>query len=491
MDKNTSTPFFLFIGGSDHEGAVSKLKAAGFGYKKKLMESRVENWDTIVSLLSDDNLTGVLVKLRTHTYKLIANGRYAGAGERLFTALKKVPHIIFVHETCMFGTDDEEETGEGQQTDEEILSHDELTRLQAIYEPVPDEDDEWDWDDDLDRSAGRWNYHGHVFEPPSPDVRNHVNALLSKHDLNVVPYVKNAELTVMALAFIDQNEKNLIFRVYVPEGRIWAVESEKVLNLFRDYLSKVSGLNVRQDQYRTNKGTIYEFFGDHTLDPSTLPTEFNDFSDLLDLCITAPDSASKLLHDKSISANVVTEIVQRYAKEARRLHVDLKHERERKILSIRQRMESELVDVVPVEADWNSLTQLVDSLVPPIGGVSSALGFNTHGNTTPNIVAGTVNLNYKPQLFEKVEGFVAQEVLGTQNFGTEAADLIRLISEHGGLRKAELISAVHEIEDADAHNEDRLTAAKKLKTFMFKVGEKIGDVGLELLKTYIEKQFGL
>lgn len=413
-----------------------------------MLESQVSNWETITQILADEHLRAVIVKLTTYTYSLITRPHYDTAARKLFASLKSVPHIVFVHETILTGIDPGE----------------------------PDEPE----------SDYRWGKHS--FDLPDPITRTKVNALMDEYELNVVPYEKNAELTAMALTFIDQNEKNLIFRIYVPEGRMWSAESEKVLHLFRDYLTKVSGLKVRQDQYKTNQGTVYELFSDQVLAPTTLPAEFNDFSNFLDLCLTEPQHAAQLLDQKSVNHRIIDEIVDRYAKEAKRLHVDLKHERERKLLSIRHRMESELVDIVPTSSDWTSLNQLIDSLVPTVGGISSVLGLNAlHAAHTPT----HLTLNFKPQIISQVKGFVAQEVSGNQHFGAEATGLLKLIDEHAGAKKAELVSAVQEVEDADTDSGDRLTAAQKLKSFLFKVGEKVTDVGFDLLTSYIEKKIGL
>lgn len=450
--KTELTPFFLFLGESDREGATSKLKAAGWEYKKKRLESRLENWESIFEYLRAENLSGVLAKLNNATYELMARPTYAEATERLFSTLRHLPHIIFVHESFF--------TGVSERT------------------PSPDatEDDPYFWT-------------GSYFEPPEPQVVEYIHALMDQYELNVVPYRKNAELTVMASAFIDQNERNLIFRLYVPTGRMWAMEADKLLQLFRDYLGKVSGLRVRQDQYTTNQGVVYEFFGDHALDPATLPKEFDEFSKLLDMCIASPSEATQMLVERSVDARSVHEIVERYAKEAKRLHVDLKHERERRVLSIRHRMESELVDVAGAQIDWDELNNLVDLSVPRLGGVSSAIGFGA--SSSAPMMPGNITINVRPQIISSVQGIVAQEVSGTQKFGIEASQLIELVKLYGGSRTAELTSAVYEIEDADANQADRLSARQKLKNFLYKTAGKVGDVAFGVLQSYIESKLGL
>lgn len=447
---NEVTPFFLFLGESDREGAISKVKAAGWEYKKKRLESKLENWETIFEILAAQDLSGVLVKLVNTTYDLMARADYADATRRLFSLMQHVPNIVFVHESFFSG---------------ETQPEDELT------------------------FENRYGFHPDYFALPPAPVLEQIHRLMDEHELNVVPYRKNAELSVLASAFIDQNERNLIFRFYVPSGRMWALEADKLLQLFRDYLGKVSGLRVRQDQYSTNQGVVYEFFGDRSLDPATLPREFDEFSKLLDMCVSSPTTATEMLVNKSVPDSAVHEIVDRYAKEARRLHVDLKQERERRLLSIRHRMESELIEVGGSEIDWDALNALVDHSVPRVGGVSSALGF---GAPTPAVsTPSSLTINVNPQYIHSVQGIVAQEVSGTQNFGIEANQLIELVKLYGGSRANELTSAVFEIEDSDANQADRLAARQKLKAFLYKTAGKMGDVAFGVLQSYIESKLGL
>lgn len=444
------TPFFLFLGESDREGAISKVKAAGWEYRKKRLESKLENWETIFEILKAPHLSGVLIKLINTTYRLMADAEYAGATKRLFSLIQHVPHIIFVHESFFTG----ENKREGEHTHEDPYGFD------------PD-----------------------YFALPPTSVIEQIHRLMDEYDLNVVPYRKNVELSVLASSFVDQNERNLIFRFYVPSGRMWALEADKLLQLFRDYLGKVSGLRVRQDQYSTKQGVVYEFFGDHSLDPAMLPREFDDFSKLLDMCVSSPATATQMLVAKSVADSAVHEIVNRYAKEARRLHVDLKQDRERRLLSIRHRMESELADVSDSGIELEALYALVDQTVPKVDGVASALGFG--GPTSAGNAPNSVTVNVNPQFISSVRGIVAHEVSGTQNFGVEAGQLMEFVKLYGGSRTNELTSAVFEFEDPDANQADKLAARQKLKSFLYKTAGKIGDVAFGVLQTYIESKLGI
>lgn len=451
-DDHDEKPFFLFLGESDREGVVSKLKAAGVYYEKKRLESTVGNWESILSYFEDDELftkpplAGVLVKLTSKAINLMLSGEYEVVCKRLMDHLRHISHIIFVHESFF-----------SMQSDVSLDSEDEL-----LY--------------------------GQFFGEVTDKERMLVNSLVVEYELNLIPFKTNAELSVLAMEFIDGSERNLILRLYVPVGRMWAGEMDKLLGLFRDYLNRVSGLSVRQEQYSTAQGTIYEFYGDASFDPSTLPQEFEDFSKLLDICAANPEAGHRMLAETGLDEEAVEEIVQRYAKEAKRLHVDLKHERERKILGIRHRLEAELTDVMGANADWAAINDVVDRHVPKLTGVSSAIGFgegSVRAQAPPAVtyLVGT-------QVIGNVTGIVAQEVSGTRNIGVQAGEILELVREFGGQNTPHLVSDVYELEDKDAKSESRLTARQRLKAFLYGLRGKATDSAIELLQAYIQSKLG-
>jgi hypothetical protein len=227
--------FFLFIGNTVPEGAASHLKTAGNFYSHKKLDSRPENWEAIIELVMDPDLLGVIAKLTGHDYGLLLSDRYELVAPRLLAGLPRVRHVIFIHETTLTGQYDDPPA--------------------VRFHP----------DDEIDAMV-----RDHYFAPPPNETRLAVNRLLEKHELNLVPYRTNAELSVLASAFVEENEKNLLFRIYVPAGRIYAAEAEKLLSLFRIWITEVKGQRVRQDDYRTPSGQVFEFFGVERLTSSEL-----------------------------------------------------------------------------------------------------------------------------------------------------------------------------------------------------------------------------
>ena len=431
-------PFFLLVGNVSGESVTSQLKAAKIRYEIKILQSSVENWKKTVRFLRSDQLIGAIVPLPARVLRQIASDEYEKVGHELFEALEKRPHIAFIHESYYAGQ-------------------------------MPSTEDYYQF--------------GYITE----EEREKFEAMRAKYDIDLVPYRTNAEMVVTATEFVDTVAKNLLFRMYIPEGRMWSRETSKILDLFRDYLSKVAGIQVRHEQFTTANGVVHELYGDRAISAETLPQKFEGFSEFLDTCVKNPEKAMTLLRLDNFDSRTISEIVDRYSKEGRRLHVDLKQERERKLLGIRHRMEAELTDS-DARLNFESIYQLVETVLPRSDGLGSAVLLGGPPVVAPN---AAITINVRPQIIEQVNGIVAQEVSGNQNFGPDAAEILSLIQIHAGSKVTDLVSAIHELEDKDSKVQTKLSAVQKLKAFAYAAGGKLTDVGLGLLQAYIEKKAGL
>lgn len=432
----------LFIGNADTEAATAKLHATDKLYKRKMLESSIENWRSISSYFDDYDVTCAVVKLTKVAIDTLAHHEYSAIANELLSKLSKVPNLILAHEGLM------------------------------LIDQAGD-----DIDDD----------HYSFFEAPSADVLETVYALFNEYDLRVTPYKKNAELSVLTSSFIEKNEHNLIFRIYVPAERIWANEAEKLLELFRGYLQKVAGFNARHDQYKTNNGVIHEFFGDDNVASSSLSSKFEEFSSFMDACVQNPEVAKLSLSGSNLDNREVIDLVSKYAKEARRIQVDLKHERERKLLNIRHELESELTDFVVAQEDLIALESIIESSIPMPKCISNVL----HGLDSSSQYGGDRNVFINSQVIQTANGVIAKEISGTVNLPSEAQELLKAIELYAGRDKTELTSAVHELSDSSVPETERIPAKQKLKGFLISASGRLGDVATGILQTFVEGQIGL
>lgn len=435
-------PLVLLLGNIGHEGVLSSLSAAKRQYKRKMLDSSPANWESIIEYFTAFRVSTVLVKLTPNTFRLLSLEEYETVRNKLFPLVAAVPNTVFVYEDILTGKQQQEE----------------------------------------------WQEQNYPY--PARDVLESVFTWFNSIGIELTPYRMNAEVTVLSESFLLDTEKNLIFRLYIPNGRIWSNEADRFLQLFRDYLGRVNHLTTRLNQRRTDHGIIYEFHGDASQGETGLNTEFEEFSRFMDLCASNSNAAKALLTTKDINHKEIIDIIARYSKEAKRLQVDLKHERERKFLAIRQRLESELVDSAPTTTDWKAIESFINAAIPYSSEISSLL---SHTSSPSSYIAtdGNLTVNVRPQIFQRVNGIVAQEIYGNQHLSQNDQQILSLIREHGGAKAMELESAVHELADDSAPKTDRLGAKQKLKKFLIEVGKRTADVAAGVLQTYIENKLGL
>ncbi len=96
--------FFLLIGTAWlRDPATDKLRVSGIPYRWKRLDSSPENWKSILLLLHNPSIMGVIGRLSGHVYSLIASPAYQEVAEPFFHALGNVAHVMFVHEALLKG----------------------------------------------------------------------------------------------------------------------------------------------------------------------------------------------------------------------------------------------------------------------------------------------------------------------------------------------------------------------------------------------------
>jgi hypothetical protein len=437
----------LLLGAINDDGISSTIHTSGREFRHRVLHSTSANWEKITALFTEVAVEAVIAKVSLKTLTFLGRQDYDPARERLFSRVLKTPHQLFIFEDVLSG----KQHGEGSAKEEEVTP--EFNMLSSS---------------DIGRAIrGR--------------------QILLDSGLTLVPYRRRAEVTVAAQAFLEDNDNGVLFRIYVPAGRIWAGEVDHVLSLFRDYLAKVAKVKARLDHVRTNRGVLYIFYGDGELSADAVPSTFDDFSRFLDLCAVDAGAAETLLRQRTLSQPEIVEIITRYSKEARRLRVDLRHEWEVRALSIRHRLESELVDVVRTEGDLAKLGQSIDGILP--SNSLTAAGFLSGDHAL--LSRASITINIQPQYIERVTGIVASELRGPVTLNQHDEQLLDLFNQLGGSTEAQLVSQLAELSDESAPNSGRIRAGQTIKAFLIRATDKIGELAAGVLQAYIEKKMGL
>lgn len=451
--------FFLLIGGANSESTTSRITTEGLHYRRKLLYSRPENWRAIIELLENAQLKAVITVLTGNDYERFLREGYENVGSDLLDALSKVPHVVFIHEKVFFA--------ENERSDEPVKESPATPNSGMIFH----------WYDEMSSDE--------FFGEISDDVRTAVNTMLNSRRMNVLPYRTNAERSIMAGKFIEDLDRHMLFRVYIPAGRLYAEEASTLLGLFRDWLNQTGRDAIRQDGYTTPAGHVYEFFGEKSQQAGELSRQFSDFSDFLESCHSAPEAALDGLLLAGVEPVVADQMVAKYAKAGRRLQLDLRQTREQRLLSLRHQLESELLGddgEVAGAADW--LARIVPDSRNSPAALLGASALNIGAVAPPHI---TVN----QQFFSSVQGSVIQNLHGTAHFGPEAQEILSIIHDFGGAEAASLESSLHELEDPEARKPDRLVARQKVRSFLSSVGNQLTSATISTLQRYLEQRIGL
>jgi hypothetical protein len=454
-----STDTYYLLIDSASETIRSKLSILGIGKREKRLASGVDNWNTMVELAKSPSCIAVVAMLREDTYKRIADDWEAPIVGALLGTIAAKPHLVLVHEAVLGGA--------------------------GIYRDEPpvleEKSDTWgDWVN----GEGEWSdaiARAH-FGDISEDVRHAANQALFAAGIELTPYKRNAESSVLCSAFVDDQVQNLLFRVYVPSGSIFEREYDELIRLFHEWLTTVRGKRVRHEGYSTAHGRVIHFYSEDLQPTGALEQEFAGFSKFMGLIEHRSEAVAMLVGFGIEPANAA-EIVTRYSIRARRLTLDIKHERERQILAIRQELESEVSEVadrVPSAA----VAQLVDELMPGGPTLRAAGGTDLQMGDATGI---TIN----NQWVSHVEGAVIQHMIGSAQLSPDAAELERLIHLFADRDRADLLVAVREFVDDSAPQASRLKARQRLKGFLLKASDKIGQAAVNLLQKWLEGQMSL
>lgn len=480
MGEPPAEPFALLIGATNTESATSRLRVGGLTYVRKLLYSNPSNWTKIIEILADPGLKYVLAAITSSDYDRMCRQEYDTVTTDLFKALAAVPHIVLVHEAVYFS-----EPAEPAEAEEAAsLGVDSFT---AAAQDAP-----------AGRLEERYGTNDLFMDPvdffgPMDDgVRRKVNAALDSHQINVLPYRTNVERSTLAASFIDDNERGLLFRIYVPSGRLYAGEADTLLRLFRDWITKTGRNSIRQDGYQTPAGQVFEFFGSRRQDQGELSQQFKDFSAFLDACVDDPSVAVSSLEATGMSNQLANQMVSRCSTQSKRLQLDLRHTREERVMLIKHELESELLESMET-VPTGSLETLVESMVPmPGDGIGSLLRGGSVAPSSAVDGANTFNVNVSQQFIQNASGVIANNIDGRSGLGPEALQLLEMVktySHHAG--DDDYVAAIHEMEDDDARPEDRITARQKLKRFLGRVGTDATGLAMASLQKYVEMRVGI
>lgn len=456
----------LILDKIDRGTITTTLQTNGYFGRLKILNSSVKNWESICEILEDDveNEIIVLGKFTEHTLFRMCIPEYKDVVERLLLLLKQKKHIIFIYKDNLIGN----------------FSYFKSVEIKKTVFEVDNEDDYIYYS-----QTGLQNFLTfHDIEESESEYLSRVIGLIKRVnvELTTLPYEKLIDVEISGQNFIENIAEGLLFRIYVPNDRIWSNEFDRFITLFRDYASNIANEELKITQNRTDLGVICSLYSiNQDISESEINDLYKQFTSFMDLCSSNPKEAEKLIDELDISEPKKQNILKKYIKESQRLLLDIKQERESKILTIKHKLQNELQEY---ELSKDVL-EYIDKTVPS----SETTKHLTFGNQI--VQNQTILMN--PQIINKVDGIVTNELNGNINFSPEEKELNKLIEKFSETisEATELQTSLYELKDKASSKEKKRGAWQKLYGFLGKVGDKVGDVGISLLTKYIEQQMGI
>ena len=102
-DMSKKPKIVLFLGNADSEGVTAKLKTVGTLYKRKMLESRPENWRKIISIFQEYDVSCVVVKLTNTTFHVLCRDSYKEIRKELLELIASKPNLFLAHESLLTG----------------------------------------------------------------------------------------------------------------------------------------------------------------------------------------------------------------------------------------------------------------------------------------------------------------------------------------------------------------------------------------------------
>lgn len=470
---NESLPVVVVLGDFAHEGLSAKIESLGFKVINKRFRSTPRNWEKIIETIHELNEEGRLAivfgYIPTPTLLLIAEEQYDVVRRDLLSELENTKTVFFVFEDNLQGIVEpipwEVDAVAGEKLRTEL-------RTKIDDKQLEDKDIPWSTIYNTVRDAvemparEQWVNENEVIITRSMEML----ADWTKLNIEVLPFRKRSDVTIRMFEALEDAQAGIFLRLYVSHGRYQSEQLEDFLTLFTRYLREVEGKEFSIDVQRTSRGTTYIFKGrGDASSVKDLRKATERFDKFLVLVQNDSDLAEKVLLKSGTAPEKAGFIVAKYARSFRRLHLEIRHEYERKHLLLTQQMESELLDanesaILPIPADDRPSTL-----------------FAVVGNTAPitiNLAPTAVTTNSKIS----VENILSDGI----KYSNEDKAIFDLLTEvKDEVIALQLRSDLDRLKDPATSPEAKRTAVQKLKGFLYSMGKKIEHISTEVLIAYL------
>jgi hypothetical protein len=460
----SATKTLVVLGGFSHEGLTAAAKALGYSIVTPLLDRVLpKTWMKRAELIRDlnrsDRLAASVIYLHTALLLKASTPEYREAFLEILKQTRPQRLLIFVFQDNLDGVFSKRHPETKRPMTLEELEE-ELDRALAD-EPysIPHE---FNWEIQRLESA--------IFRlRDSQERREQIEDFLRtiyEMGAEVAPFFTRSDVTIRLQEFLADIDQGVFLRLFVPNGRMQADQLKGLLSVLEHYLREVERQVFSIDTRRSDQGIAYTFRSTSgVMDLQTLNDAFSRFDSFMRLCGDDPPAAAILLQQKGLANQQATTLVERYAKDYRRLINDMRHELELKTLLLKQRLESEIIETEP-SASLTYSSQRTPSLLAAVTGSNIAINI------------GTLSIIGEQKIHTEIEHLFNGEVV----YNERDKQLHALFEQHAeALEVLQCRSDLDQLKDRSTPEPTRQNAKQRLVGFLKKAAIKTGEVAEKVL----------
>jgi len=288
-----------------------------------------------------------------------------------------------------------------------------------------------------------------------------IDSVIEK-EVNYCTYRFSQDLEHLVREFVEMKADGLLMRFYIPKARFLSNELAKIIDLFETYLNSIYEIYFSTKKRNTRDGYIIEFFSDSE-NTDLVNQEWSEFPIKIEEFSQSIDKSFDLIDGANISSNRKEELARILNIEARRILTDIKYEMRRKLLDLDYLVENKILEYEVDDSDEIESSKLLRDFR------------DSNFNLPENAVVQNLTI------INRLEG----NIIHNEN----DANLLECIHKlNNNFEKRELVDSLNEINDPNIAKIEKMVAGSKLKKFLRKSAEKIGEASFQLLMSYIESK---
>lgn len=278
---------------------------------------------------------------------------------------------------------------------------------------------------------------------------------------DVAPFYQRSDVTIRIQEFLEDIEQGVFLRLYVPSDRYQSDQLRSLLTVLERYMKQVEGTSFGVDARKSDRGVVYLFKMDANSGvQNELADLFSRFDSFMRICGDDPKQAESLLKQQGHSGAQSTKLVGTFSRDYKRLLLDTRHEYESKLLTLRQRMESEMIEG-NVSIQTPNLSAGLANLIP------NADSSNVLNVTFENV--SVVNTNLQTEIDQIVNGSI------TYNDNDKLIQQL-IMQNAEGIESAQLMSDLDQLKDETVASTNRSTAKQRIIAFLRRAKDAGGKV---------------